>query len=370
MEKAVLPTGFRDVLYEDASLQREVVNGLARSFESYGYQAVDPPVVEFETSLFSGTGKKLKHQTFRLMDPLSRKMVGLRADMTMQVARIAVSRLTKEPKPLRLSYAGPVLRVKSEDLYGERQLLQAGIELVGVDHARADSEVVLVIVNTLKAMKISGLYVDFTVPELSRVVLADMGFDKPLQEELLRALDRKDVTAIANLAADKAPLLVALAQPGITVADLRQLPLPDKAQALCDRLEEVMELVRCDAPDVALSIDPVESLKFNYHRGIGFSIFVKNVKEELGHGGRYVIDKKTDAVGFTLYVNELLRALPKPKAREKVFLPLGTSQKDASGLRDGGKVTLCSFSEDANDAGEARRLGCRYIFKDGALKEV
>jgi len=111
MPKSLLPTGFEDTLFPEARKKTSILEKLTRQFESANYQQVESPMMEFENSLFSGTGAALKKQTFRLMDPVSNKMLGIRADITVQIERLVSTRLKNVPKPLRLSYAGQVLRL-------------------------------------------------------------------------------------------------------------------------------------------------------------------------------------------------------------------------------------------------------------------
>ncbi|MBT5413208.1 MAG: ATP phosphoribosyltransferase regulatory subunit, partial [Rhodospirillaceae bacterium] len=115
-DDALLPAGLRDVLPPDAAHEAGVVAGLLTTFERRGYQRVKPPLVEFEESLLRESGAAMAAHTIRVMDPVSQRMMGLRADMTLQVARIATTRLAKAPRPLRLSYAGDVLRVRGTQL--------------------------------------------------------------------------------------------------------------------------------------------------------------------------------------------------------------------------------------------------------------
>src|SRR5258708_16253671 len=110
---ALLPAGLRDILAPDAAFEAAIVDRLMAELAGYGYDRVKPPLIEFEDSLLSGPGEALAAQTFRLMDPVSQRMMGLRADMTVQVARIAATRLPKAPPPLRLSYPRHVLRVQA-----------------------------------------------------------------------------------------------------------------------------------------------------------------------------------------------------------------------------------------------------------------
>ena len=142
-KNTLLPDGLRDNLPPNADYEAVVLNKLLAVFAAHGYERVDPPLVEFEESLLTGAGEGLNRKTFRVMDPVSQRMMGLRADMTPQIARIATSRLQKSPRPLRLAYSGYVMRVRGSQLQPERQFRQAGVELIGADESAADAEVIL-----------------------------------------------------------------------------------------------------------------------------------------------------------------------------------------------------------------------------------
>jgi ATP phosphoribosyltransferase regulatory subunit len=161
LHKALLPQGLRDLLPPDAEVEAAIVSGLIRVLTGHGYERVKPPLIEFEDNLLSGAGAAMASETFRLMDPISQRMVGLRADMTTQVARIAATRLAHAPRPLRLCYAGQVLRVKGSDIRPERQIGQVGAELIGsADVAAADIEVVGVATEALTVLGVEKLSVD------------------------------------------------------------------------------------------------------------------------------------------------------------------------------------------------------------------
>src|SRR5207237_10568777 len=128
---ALLPTGIHDLLPPEAEAEAAVVSRLMATLAAHGYERVKPPLVEFEDTLFSGAGAAMATATFRMMDPASHRMIGVRADMTPQIARIAATRLGDAPRPLRLSYAGQVLRVTGSELRPERQIGQVGGELIG-----------------------------------------------------------------------------------------------------------------------------------------------------------------------------------------------------------------------------------------------
>ena len=128
---ALLPAGLRDILSPNAANEARVIDLLMGHTAAHGYERVKPPLVEFETSLLSGPGAATGGRIFRLMDPVSQRMMGVRADMTVQMARIASSRLKNAPRPLRLCYVGQVLRTTANQLNPERELVQVGAELIG-----------------------------------------------------------------------------------------------------------------------------------------------------------------------------------------------------------------------------------------------
>ncbi len=164
---ALLPNGLLDLLPPFAEHEAATIALLMKEFSAFGYLRVKPPLVEFEESLLGdGPGSKLARQTFRMMDPVSQRMMGVRADATAQIARIATSRLGGEKRPLRLSYAADVLRVNGTQLRPERQFCQVGCELVGVDGVVTDVEMPLVALKALSAARIENLSVDLTVPTL------------------------------------------------------------------------------------------------------------------------------------------------------------------------------------------------------------
>jgi ATP phosphoribosyltransferase regulatory subunit len=197
---ALLPAGLYDLLPPDAEIEAEATARLMGVLASHGYQRVEPPLVEFEETLLSGAGTATASDTFRLMDPISHRMVGVRADMTPQIARIAASRMSHMPRPLRLSYAGQVLRVKGSEMRPERQIGQAGAELIGAEGPPADVEAVAVAAEALQAVGVPHLSVDLTLPTLVPAIVDAYGLAGPREAALRAALDHRDTAAVAMLA--------------------------------------------------------------------------------------------------------------------------------------------------------------------------
>ncbi len=367
---ALLPTGLHDLLPPEAEAEAATVHTLMQTFAAHGYQRVKPPLVEFEDGLLSGAGSAMLDQTFRVMDPATHRMMGVRADMTPQVARIASTRMAGHPRPLRLSYAGQCLLVRGLGLIADRQVAQAGIELIGVDAAAADAEMVLLGAAALSAAGLSRVSFDLTLPPLAPALLDAAGIHGPARQILTRALDRKDAAVVAQHGGAMARLLTDLllvAGPaGPALEMLAATHLPPAAAALCERLRQTVTAIQARAPDVRLTLDPIEFRGFRYHTGVCITVFAPGRHEELGRGGRYLSGDAEPATGLTLFPDALLRALPPAPARPRVFLPCGANPADAETLRAQGFATVPALTDAPDALLEARRLRCTHLLRDGA----
>src|ERR1700693_6000047 len=207
---ALLPTGLYDLLPPEAETEADVGARLMGVLASHGYERVKPPLVECEETLLAGAGAAMASDTFRTMDPLSHRMIGVRADMTPQVARIAATRLAHRPRPLRLSYAGQVLRVKGFEMRPERQIGQAGAELIGAESVVADIEAIAVAGEALAAVGVPHLSVDITLPTLVPAIVEAYGIEGERAAALRAALDHKDAATVVALADEAGSLLAQL----------------------------------------------------------------------------------------------------------------------------------------------------------------
>lgn len=343
-------------------------------FAAHGYQRVKPPLLEFEASLLAGSGAAVAEQTFRLMDPGSQRMMGLRADTTPQVARIATTRLANAPRPLRLSYAGQCLRVRGSQIAPDRQIAQAGIELIGHDSPEADAEIVLVAAEALAAVGLNRISFDLTLPMLTPTLMDEAGIVGAERTALARALDRKDAAGVASHGGVLAPVLTELLLASGTadraLATLRAVKLGAHGGALAARLADAVAAIRARDPALLLTVDPVEFRGFRYENGVSVSIFAPGKHEVLGRGGRYICGEAEPATGLTLYPDAILRAAPKREARPRVFIPAGASQAQAAALRNEGYATVAALSAVPDELAEAARVGCTYVLRDGNLQPL
>jgi ATP phosphoribosyltransferase regulatory subunit len=376
-QSALLPTGMYDLLPPEAEIEAQVVSQLMATLAAHGYERVKPPLVEFEETLLAGAGAAMANTTFRMMDPASHRMIGVRADMTPQIARIAATRLGDAPRPLRLSYAGQVLRVSGSEIRPERQVGQVGAELIGAAGAAADVEVIAVAGEALAAIGVPHLSVDITLPTLVPAIAEAYGISAARAAALRAALDHKDIAAVGATAGEAGELLgrllVAAGPASAALSALERLDLPALAGAERVRLAAVLEGLRAAAPELKVTVDPVENRGFEYHTGISFTFYggrgaTSGPVGDLGRGGRYEAGEpllSEPATGFTLYTETILRTLPRPVTRRRLLLPFGVDAARSRTLRAGGWVTIVALQAAGDWHAEARRLGCDYVLEDG-----
>lgn len=379
--RALLPSGLHDLLPPRAAQEAQTIRGLTDAFAAFGYEQVKPPLVEFETTLTGAAGNgggTLAGQMFRLMDPTSQRMMAVRADITLQVARIAETRLRDAARPLRLSYAGEVLQVRGSQLRPERLFAQAGVELIGAADVSADIEVVLLAAEALMAAGVGTPTIDLNSPALVTRLLADIDVGDPVVGKLRTALDHKDAAAVREITRAQgvafgtaARVLDALVSAAGTAGDvvprLQALDLPDAAAAEVERLAAVVAGVHASWPDLPLTVDPVEYRGFEYHTGVSFTLFATGVRGELGRGGRYITTAGEAATGFSLYLDSIMRALPEPPAPKRLYLPFGTAGTDAARLRAEGWITVAGLSPESDPQADAARLACSHCWHNSKI---
>lgn len=366
---ALLPNGFEDVLAPQAGLEARTVEKIAGVFEGFSYQRVKPPLVEFESTLAGEAAAST--DLFRLADPLTNRMMALRNDVTVQVGRIAQTRLADDPRPLRLCYAGQVARVHGEELRPERQFTQVGFELIGIagDAAlAADIEAVRLPLMALKACGITDITVDLTLPSFVRSICADAGLSAGDVAKVRHALDRRDIvslrqsglpllaelTALAGRADEMLEPLLALE--GIAPAQRAEL---SHLNALASSLAGVL-------PDVTLTVDPCEQRGSGYHETIGFTLFAADIRGELGRGGRYRNGADL-ATGCTLYMDSLMQAVQPVAPAAIVLVAADCPDGELSSLQTQGHTIRFAAAADEITA---RNAGCQAVWQDGRLHEI
>jgi ATP phosphoribosyltransferase regulatory subunit len=331
----LLPSGLMDVLPPQAMQEFGLIHHLLKSFTGFGYEPVIPPLMEFEEQLLSGQGEATGHHAFRVTDPLANKMLAFRADMTSQITRIAGNSLSRMPRPLRLCYAGYTLRTTPEALQTRRQHTQVGIERYGSKSPAAQAEIISIAVHSLKSAGLGDMTVDIHFPSLLSPLLKGAKD----RDAVMEAVKHKDTAKLRNLSAnDIAAVMDAVGGAKNAIAELSKIKNADVAKAV----EEVSALVNELATrKVAahLTIDLLELSGYGYYAGAGFALFLNNPALELGRGGAYLTPSGEEAVGFTLYANDLLEILPAAEKKPVKKLPADTSAEEAAKIQSQGFVT-------------------------------
>ena len=338
---SLLPEGLSDRLPPQAEASARLARRVLDTVATHGYERVMPPLAEFEDTLTQRLKSMRAQDLVRAVDPVSQRSLALRPDMTAQVGRIAATRLAAAPRPLRLSYAGPVIRLKANQLRPEREKLQVGAELIGTDSVAAAVEIVNVAIEALQA-----------AGEL---------------EAVRTELDAKDAGALVALGPQAAAYLPLIEATGPFHAAMERLEAFNASLggAIDSRIAGLRAIAKPIGWDITLTLDPTERHGFEYQNWFGFSIFAEGFIGEIGRGGSYAIlradGEEEPAIGFSLYPDPLIDAGFGDKAPRRLFLPLGADAARAAELRAEGWHTVAALVGDEDGA----TLRCSH-WLDGA----
>lgn len=318
----LLPEHIADVLPAQARRVEELRRALLDRARGYGFELITPPLLEHLESLLSGTGRELDLQTFKLVDQLSGRMLGLRADTTPQAARIDAHLLNREGVT-RLCYCGPVLHTLPAGLAATREPLQFGAEIFGHAGLEADLEAAELALDCLQSARIEHLVIDLADARVLRGVLAGVTIDAAQLQDIVQALSEKDGPALETLTAG----LPEQARSGLrsllrlyggeeVLAAARQALLPQQAEVgdALDQLQWLAAHLRTAFPSLQIGFDLADMSGYAYYSGLRFAIYGAGSSEALARGGRYdevgaVFGRNRPAVGFSLDLKSLVRGL-------------------------------------------------------------
>ncbi|HUL95045.1 MAG TPA: ATP phosphoribosyltransferase regulatory subunit, partial [Usitatibacter sp.] len=303
MRRWLLPEHIEDVLPAEARAIERLRRRILDLFESYGYELVAPPLLEYLESLLSGTGRDLDLATFKLVDQLSGRMLGLRADHTPQVARIDAHLLNRKGV-VRLCYCGSVLHTVPAGMTKMREPIQIGAELYGHAGLEADAEIVGLMIEALKSAGLERIHIDLGHPGIYRALSEKSGLNAEDSEALFHAVQQKDAPRALELGGEAIAALTQLAGPPELIAAARKrLPsLPAVGLAL-NALERLAK--HALRPGVEVSVDLAELGGFNYESGLVFAAFIPGSPDAIARGGRYdevgaSFGRARPATGFTM----------------------------------------------------------------------
>ena len=336
MRNWLLPEYIEDVLPAEAARIESLRRTLLDLFKAHGYQYVIPPMLEYMESLITGVGHDLDLATFKVVDQLTGRLMGVRADMTPQVARID-AHLLNHQGITRLCYAGSVLRTKPDGLALTREPLQVGAELYGHAGVASDIEIQRLLIKALQAVGINQLHIDFSHVNIFGSLIEASAIPAQLEQDLYVALQSKDQSSLTALTqhldkstreallhltelnGDKAVLLTAAKLlPAIPAIKEALASLTHVSSALSDL-------------DVTVSFDLSELRGYHYHSGIVFAAYAQGYKGPLALGGRYdevgqAFGRARPATGFSLDLRGLVTAMPTAKPTMAIFAPANDDQ--------------------------------------------
>lgn len=352
MSAWVLPDHIADVLPSEARHIEELRRGLLDTARSYGYELVMPPMLEYLESLLTGTGEALALQTSKLIDQLSGRTMGLRADMTQQVARIDAHLLNRKGVT-RLCYCGPVVHARPDRPRATREPFQFGAEIYGHEGLEADLEALHLALDCLKGAGVKDVIVDLADVRIVRSLLAGVLVDEQVLRGVHAALASKDATELAQLTRDFPEAsregLMALLQlyGGMEVLDQAE-KLLERTVGVRNVLSHLRWLVQ-HLDGVKVSFDLADLRGYSYYSGTRFAIYVPGGSDALVRGGRYdevgaVFGRNRPAAGFSLDIKQLVAVVPERPLKAAIRAPWGDDAQVAAAiaaLRQQGETVVC-----------------------------
>ena len=381
----LLPEGVEELLPVPAALIEQMRRRLLDLYAGWGYQLVFPPLIEFLDSLLNGAGRDLETETFKLTDQLSGRLMGVRADITPQVARMDAHSLRREG-PSRLCYCSTALRTRASWPGSSRIPYQVGVELFGHAGMESDLEVISLLLETLKVAAVDGVVLDIGHVGIFRALVAEAGLSEQETAELTDILLRKAVTELKDFLARRqlsGVVAEALAQlpwlagaPAEVLARARGLlaDLPQAGDAL-DELDKLTGALTGLYSDVRLHLDLGELRGYHYHTGCLFAAYAEGSREPLAKGGRYdhigeVFGRARPATGFSADLKLLsqdAQALPVSGSLAPPLTEPGCAVEVAR-LRAAGERVVAALPGAVQDSAE---LGCdRQLVNQGGRWKV
>lgn len=375
----LLPDGIEETLPEEARHLENLRNQLLDMFACWGYQLVVPPFIDFLDSLLIGAGHDLDLQTFKLTDQISGEMLGVRADMTPQVARIDAHNL-KHPWPTRLCYAGTVLHSRGNPLEKTRSPMQIGAELYGHSGKESDTEVICLMLEMLALTGLKNVHLDLGHVGIYRALSAQAGLTTVEESELFDVLQRKarpELQELMNAYAisdELKPLFLKLPELNGDQTILEQAravlaPASDAVKHALAELAAVADGLSVCFPSLNISFDLAELRGYHYHTGIVFAAFIPSVGREIARGGRYdnigkSFGRARPATGFSADL-KLLSALSKQTfqcpQRQQIFAPCLEDAALTEKIRDLRASKHTVIQQLPEQIGGAQELGCTAV---------
>ncbi|WP_269619877.1 ATP phosphoribosyltransferase regulatory subunit [Zhongshania sp. BJYM1] len=367
VDRWLLPDGVEELLPAQAAQVEALRRQLLDLYKRWGYELIIPPMLEYTESLLVGLGSDIDLLTFRVTDQLTGRMMGLRADITPQAARIDAHSLGREG-PVRLCYAGSVLHSKPKQPLASRSPLQLGAELYGDNSPASDLEIICLMLETLRVAGLNGITLDTGHVGIYRAVVKAAALNAEQEASYFDILQRKAKTELKLFVAGL-PVAANVAKQLLELNELhggedvlqrgRELfaDIPDAVAAIAS-LEELTESLALRIPDIQFYFDLAELRGLHYHTGVVFSALVREHGQALALGGRYddigvLFGRARPATGFSIDLKALLGLLPPVTDVAAIFAPYDPSPSQwqfVQSLRESGEKVICGLPGQETDA--------------------
>ena len=365
----LLPEGFKDEVSNQAATEHKYKNKIIDLFQSYGYELVKTPLIEFQDQIN-------KINTLKIKVKKDQKNLILRDDITMQIARLSSSRLSKKPRPLKICYYGEVVRDKGSMLRPERQFLQIGAECIGENSYLADVEMIELAYNALSSVGIKSISIELS----SRVFLDRLyNFTRSITDfdKLKSFIKKKDINSALKLLENKhhkylKNIFYCTGNFFDKQKKLDQLKVDKKNIFEINNLINIYNIFVDKYPGVNFFLDLTEVDDKNYHDSLRFTVFADNVRGEIARGGRYISNnsnKEENATGFTCYMDTILRASSNIEKTNKIMVPFDVLDRKKKELITQGFVIETFFDDLNNIKKMAIKKNCHsYLVDDQIIK--
>lgn len=364
MPNWLLPENIADVLPSEARKIEDLRRQMLDNFRLYGYELVMPPLLEYVDSLLTGAGKDTDLRTFKLVDQISGRMLGLRADMTIQVARIDAHLLNRDTVT-RLCYAGSVLHTRPSGLHATREPLQIGAEIYGHAGLEADAEIQELALASLAMAGFAEVRLDLSHVGVLRSIIEDDAAarkDESALYALLRAKDSPGLEALTKnyAAATRAALLALPHLYGDVEVLARARDVLPATPGITKALAELAALAGSALGRAEVAIDLADLRGYQYESGAMFALYVPGLPNAVARGGRYdhvgeAFGRARPATGFSLDLRELARLLPSAERKHAIRAPWGNApelREQIAELRKTGEVVIQSLPGHDDDQDE------------------
>ena len=309
VKKQLLPEGFRDSLPDLAEVEFKIIKNFISIMKKKKFKIVKPPLVEFENSLFFLSKDEIKSDSFRILDPISQKIMGIRSDITSQIARISCGALKDLKRPLKLCYFGQILKVKNSNINISREFTQIGGELIGVTNTECEIDMLKLISEILSLFEFSKFTITLSMPSLVKSISNDFNLNTQQSFFLEKNLENKNLRELKKISDDvfqvSEKLLKSIGSLDNTLLKIKSHHFPSNIQCEINKFIQSLENIKKNMPNSNIIIDPIEVDSFGYHNGIMFKFYSSKMRE-LFSGGRYNINEE-NCIGFSSLVENLIK---------------------------------------------------------------